>query len=155
MQTLDTAYAPARRRDVPVPTSPDEARLDRVPNPQADTLYLARFTCPEFTSLCPVTGQPDFAHLVIDYAPRRLAGRVQVAEALPHLVPQPRRVPRGLHGRASAERLADCSSRTGFASAAIGIRAAAFRSTSSGRHARRPRACGFRIRASRPIAVEG
>jgi 7-cyano-7-deazaguanine reductase len=53
-----------------IPASPDEARLDRLPNPQADTLYLARFACPEFTSLCPVTGQPDFAHLVIDYAPR-------------------------------------------------------------------------------------
>jgi len=52
------------------PKSPDEARLDRVPNPQADTLYLARFTVPEFTSLCPVTGQPDFAHLVIDYVPK-------------------------------------------------------------------------------------
>jgi len=51
------------------PASPDEAVLDRVPNPQADTLYVARFTCPEFTSLCPVTGQPDFAHLVIDYVP--------------------------------------------------------------------------------------
>jgi len=43
--------------------------LERVPNPQRDALYLARFTAPEFTSLCPVTGQPDFAHLVIDYAP--------------------------------------------------------------------------------------
>ena len=53
-----------------IPASPEEARLDRVPNPQADALYLTRFTCPEFTSLCPVTGQPDFAHLVIDYAPR-------------------------------------------------------------------------------------
>src|ERR1700755_419711 len=52
-----------------IPASPEEARLDRVPNPQADTLCLARFTCPEFTSLCPVTGQPDFAHLVIDYVP--------------------------------------------------------------------------------------
>ena len=51
------------------PTSPEEAVLERVPNPQADTDYLARFTAPEFTSLCPVTGQPDFAHLVIDYAP--------------------------------------------------------------------------------------
>ena len=51
------------------PASPQEAVLDRVPNPQADTLYMARFTCPEFTSLCPVTGQPDFAHLVIDYVP--------------------------------------------------------------------------------------
>src|SRR5579871_4694492 len=49
--------------------SPEQAVLERVPNPQADTLYLARFTAPEFTSLCPVTGQPDFAHLVIDYAP--------------------------------------------------------------------------------------
>ncbi len=52
------------------PTSPDEAVLDRVSNPQPDTLYLTRFTVPEFTSLCPVTGQPDFAHIVIDYAPR-------------------------------------------------------------------------------------
>ena len=49
--------------------SPDQAVLERVPNPQKGQLYLARFTAPEFTSLCPVTGQPDFAHLVIDYAP--------------------------------------------------------------------------------------
>jgi 7-cyano-7-deazaguanine reductase len=53
-----------------IPESPDKAVLDRVPNPQSDTMYVARFTCPEFTSLCPVTGQPDFAHLVIDYAPK-------------------------------------------------------------------------------------
>jgi 7-cyano-7-deazaguanine reductase len=50
--------------------SPDEAVLDRVPNPHPEALYLARFTAPEFTTLCPVTGQPDFAHLVIDYAPQ-------------------------------------------------------------------------------------
>ncbi|MCX8499034.1 MAG: preQ(1) synthase [Caulobacteraceae bacterium] len=49
--------------------SPEAAILERVPNPHPDTLYLARFAVPEFTSLCPVTGQPDFAHLVIDYAP--------------------------------------------------------------------------------------
>ena len=49
--------------------SPDQAVLERVPNPQSDVTYLARFVAPEFTSLCPVTGQPDFAHLVIDYAP--------------------------------------------------------------------------------------
>ncbi len=55
--------------EVPVPASPGEARLERVKNPHIDTHYLARFTCPEFTSICPVTGQPDFAHLVIDYAP--------------------------------------------------------------------------------------
>src|SRR5688572_1319283 len=53
----------------PLPQSPDDAVLERVANPHADTLYLVRFTAPEFTSLCPVTGQPDFAHLVIDYAP--------------------------------------------------------------------------------------
>ncbi len=56
-------------RQVEQPASPDAAVLERVPNPQAGTLYLARFTAPEFTSLCPVTGQPDFARLVIDYAP--------------------------------------------------------------------------------------
>ena len=49
--------------------SPDEAELERVANPHADSDYLVRFTAPEFTTLCPVTGQPDFAHLVIDYAP--------------------------------------------------------------------------------------
>ena len=52
-----------------IPASPGQAVLERVPNPHPGTLYLARFTAPEFTSLCPVTGQPDFAHLVIDYAP--------------------------------------------------------------------------------------
>ncbi|GJD43742.1 NADPH-dependent 7-cyano-7-deazaguanine reductase [Methylobacterium cerastii] len=55
----------------PLPAGPHEARLDRVPNPHPDTDYLARFTVPEFTSLCPVTGQPDFAILVIDYVPDR------------------------------------------------------------------------------------
>ncbi|MGE3626969.1 MAG: preQ(1) synthase, partial [Hyphomicrobiales bacterium] len=53
-----------------LPGSPEKAVLERVPNPHPDTVYLARFACPEFTSICPVTGQPDFAHLVIDYAPK-------------------------------------------------------------------------------------
>ncbi len=53
-----------------VPNSPGEATLERVPNPHPDANYVARFTAPEFTCLCPVTGQPDFAHLVIDYVPR-------------------------------------------------------------------------------------
>jgi len=52
-----------------IPSSPEEAVLERVPNPHLDTNYLVRFTAPEFTSLCPITGQPDFAHLVIDYIP--------------------------------------------------------------------------------------
>ena len=51
------------------PQNPDEAVLERIPNPQKGVLYVVRFTAPEFTSLCPVTGQPDFAHLVIDYVP--------------------------------------------------------------------------------------
>ena len=58
-------------RKAELPASPDEAVLDRVPNPHPDTHYAARFTAPEFTTLCPVTGQPDFAHLVIDYVPNR------------------------------------------------------------------------------------
>ncbi|MGE0179507.1 MAG: preQ(1) synthase [Sphingomonas sp.] len=53
----------------PLPNSPEEAKLDYVPNPRPGRPYLVRFTAPEFTSLCPVTGQPDFAHIVIDYAP--------------------------------------------------------------------------------------
>ncbi|MEG9861114.1 MAG: preQ(1) synthase [Parvularculales bacterium] len=51
------------------PANSAEAELERIPNPHTDTPYLARFTAPEFTCLCPRTGQPDFAHLVIDYAP--------------------------------------------------------------------------------------
>jgi 7-cyano-7-deazaguanine reductase len=52
-----------------IPASPDVAVLEAAPNPHQDEDYLIRFACPEFTSLCPVTSQPDFAHLVIDYVP--------------------------------------------------------------------------------------
>ncbi len=52
-----------------LPKSPDIATIEKVPNPQAGTDYLVRFTCPEFTSICPITSQPDFAKLVIDYVP--------------------------------------------------------------------------------------
>ena len=52
-----------------LPATPETAQLDYVANPRIGALYLTRFAVPEFTSLCPVTGQPDFAHLVIDYAP--------------------------------------------------------------------------------------
>ncbi len=53
-----------------IPASPDEAVLERFANPHPGTSYAVRFTAPEFTSLCPITGQPDFAHLVLDYVPR-------------------------------------------------------------------------------------
>lgn len=52
-----------------LPDSPEKAELERVPNPQKDVSYLVRFTAPEFTSICPITGAPDFAHLMIDYVP--------------------------------------------------------------------------------------
>jgi 7-cyano-7-deazaguanine reductase len=52
-----------------IPASPDKARLETVPNPHPGETYLVRLVAPEFTSLCPITGQPDFAHLVIDYVP--------------------------------------------------------------------------------------
>lgn len=55
-----------------LPASPQEAKLDYVSNPQMGMLYCVRFAAPEFTCLCPVTAQPDFAHLVIDYAPREV-----------------------------------------------------------------------------------
>jgi 7-cyano-7-deazaguanine reductase len=57
-------------RPARLPASPDEALLETVANPDPGTIYLVRFTAPEFTTLCPITGQPDFAHIVIDYVPR-------------------------------------------------------------------------------------
>ena len=73
-------------RPTPLPASPDQAVLDRVRNPHPGTNYVARFTFPEFTLMCPVTGQPDFATLVIDQA-RRLARGIQTAEALSQQLP--------------------------------------------------------------------
>ena len=58
-------------RSVSLPQSPEQAVLERVPNPHPSQHYLTRFTAPEFTSLCPITGQPDFAYLMIDYVPHR------------------------------------------------------------------------------------
>jgi len=56
-------------KQVAQPTSPEQAVLEAVPNPHTDVDYVVRFTAPEFTTLCPITGQPDFAHFVIDYVP--------------------------------------------------------------------------------------
>ncbi len=56
-------------RPVQAPASPDQAVLERVPSPYRGKEYVVRFAAPEFTSLCPLTGQPDFAHIVIDYVP--------------------------------------------------------------------------------------
>ena len=73
MRTMsDTPYDHLEQlgKRVELPASPEAAVLETVPNPHRDLPYLVRFACPEFTSLCPITGQPDFAHLVIDYVPR-------------------------------------------------------------------------------------
>jgi 7-cyano-7-deazaguanine reductase len=52
-----------------LPAKPDDAVLERVANPAVGTKYIVRLTCPEFTTLCPLTGQPDFAHIMVDYIP--------------------------------------------------------------------------------------
>jgi 7-cyano-7-deazaguanine reductase len=56
-------------RPTALPANPAEAVLEKVRAPHPGLRYCVRFTAPEFTSLCPLTGQPDFAHLVIDYVP--------------------------------------------------------------------------------------
>ena len=125
-------------RPTPLPASPEKAQLDRVPNPHPDTDYVARFTCPEFTCLCPITGQPDFAHFVIDYAP----GRWLLESKSLKLYLASFRNHGAFHEDCTVgigKRLRRCSSRNGCASAATGIRAAAFRSTCSGRPGRLPK----------------
>jgi len=72
MKTTKYKHLTQLGKRTPLPASPDAAVLETVPNTQTGALYLVRFTCPEFTALCPMTGQPDFAHLVIDYVPRKL-----------------------------------------------------------------------------------
>ena len=71
MSEKETIYRNLRQLGThsPPASSPEAAVIEKVENPQPGVLYVVRFTCPEFTSLCPVTGQPDFAHLVIDYVP--------------------------------------------------------------------------------------
>src|SRR5215213_6878281 len=128
-------------REARIPASPEAARLERVPNPEPAAAYLVRFTCPEFTTLCPVTGQPDFAHLVIDYVPEAW---LLESKSLKLFLASFRTTPASM--RPAPFRWGGASSREwrrgGCGSAATGSRAAASRSTSSGRPASRPRACG-------------
>src|SRR5215469_138584 len=135
-----------------IPASPEAAQLDRVGNPHADTNYLARFTVPEFTVMCPVTGQPDFVHLVIDYVPAKW---LLESKSLKLYLASFRN-----HGAfhedctvAIGKGSSRCSSRNGCASAATGIRAAACRSTCSGNPAGCRRVSGCQTRASPPIGA--
>jgi len=141
-------------RAVEWPTSPDAAQIDRVPNPQRDTNYVVRFTAPEFTSLCPVTGQPDFAHLMIDYVP----GQWLLESKSLKLYVASFRNHGAFHEDCTVmigKRIAAEIKPNGCGSAATGIRAAASPSTCSGRPANCRRILGFPIRASRPIAAGG
>lgn len=69
MSVTDVSSLSQLGAKVDTPESPEKAVLEKVPNGNAGTDYVVRFTAPEFTSLCPMTGQPDFAHIVIDYIP--------------------------------------------------------------------------------------
>jgi 7-cyano-7-deazaguanine reductase len=69
MSMTDTSSLSQLGRAVDTPEKPEAAVLEKVPNGNQGTDYVVRFTAPEFTSLCPMTGQPDFAHIVIDYIP--------------------------------------------------------------------------------------
>lgn len=53
------------------PTNPADAKIETFPNSHPGRDYLVELDCPEFTSLCPITGQPDFGHIVISYVPAR------------------------------------------------------------------------------------
>jgi 7-cyano-7-deazaguanine reductase len=54
-----------------MPTKPSKS-LETFPNPRPERDYLIQFDCPEFTCLCPLTGQPDFARIRIEYVPDQL-----------------------------------------------------------------------------------
>ena len=132
-------------KQVALPGTPDEAELERVANPHADTRYVARFTAPEFTCLCPVTGQPDFAHFVIDYVPKAWlieskSLKLYLASFRNH----------GAFHEDCTVRSASASpsspNRTTSGSVATGFRAAECRSTSSGRWELYRTAFGCRIK---------
>ncbi len=95
-------------RPTTLPANPRDAVLEKVAAPHQGLRYCVRFTAPEFTSLCPLTGQPDFAHLVIDYVPGEWIVESKSLKIYLGILSQPRRLPRGLHAghRAAAGRAA-------------------------------------------------
>jgi hypothetical protein len=133
MDSIET-HAKQLGQQTPLPASPEAAQLDRVPNPHADTDYLARFTAPEFTSLCPVTGQPDAQPARFeqcDEPPPDADGAILVEGAVIAEGAEVELQRFRLHEPAIRHVVDD--ERRDCASAATGIRAAAFRSTCSGR----------------------
>ena len=135
-----------------LPQRPEDAVLDYVPNPRPGKPYLVRFTAPEFTSLCPVTGQPDFAHLVIDYAP----GATIVESKALKLFLGSFRNHAGFHEDCTVgigERLFDEMKPIWLRIGGYWYPRGAFRSTCSGNRASRRRGCGCPRRMCRAIAA--
>jgi 7-cyano-7-deazaguanine reductase len=60
------------RSEAAFPKTPGQAKIETFPNPKPSRDYSIRLECPDFTSLCPVTGQPDFAEIVVEYVPDKL-----------------------------------------------------------------------------------
>ncbi len=54
-----------------IPNYPKKDVLEKISNPKIGVNYSIRLTCPEFTSICPVTSQPDFAYIILDYVPNK------------------------------------------------------------------------------------
>ncbi len=137
-----------------LPATPEDAVLERVENPQADIVYCVRFTAPEFTSLCPMTGQPDFAHLVIDYVPGQ---SLVESKSLKLFLGAFRN--HGAFTKTARSRLHDALLisliHNGCGSEAIGTHAEVFPSMCSGRPVQRLKMSGYRIRVSPLIAEEG
>ena len=137
-----------------IPASPADAVLERVANPQADVSYNVRFTAPEFTSLCPMTGQPDFAHLVIDYVP----GDWLVESKSLKLYLFSFRNHGAFHEDCTvsiARRLIDFLAPQWLRTAVTGTPGVAFRSTCSISRAKNQPMFGSRIRMFQAIAEEG
>ena len=132
-------------RRVPIPASPDKAKLEAVANAHSGSDYVVRFTAPEFTCLCPITGQPDFAHFVIDYCPSKSlveskSLKLYLASFRNHAA---------FHEDTTLDigkRLAAAIKPKYLRIAVIGFRAAACRSTCSGRRENYPPGYGCPIR---------
>ena len=139
-------------RAVEWPDSPEKAELDRVPNPQAGHQLRGALHRAGIHLALPGDGTAGFRASGDRLCAGPVAAGIQVAETLCRELPQSRRLPRGLHGHDRQAHRRPRSSRNSCASAATGIRAAASRSTCSGRPANCRRACGCPTRASRPIA---
>lgn len=67
--TQGTEYLSQLGANSKIPQHVDEAELERIPNQWANANYDVSLECHEFTCICPVTSQPDFAEIYIDYTP--------------------------------------------------------------------------------------